>query len=289
MLCAGLGTRLRPLTDELPKPLVPVGDRSLLGHALHGFAAAGLDSAVINTHHLPERFVDSLERWPLPVTRVHEPVIRGTAGALAGARPFLTDAPVIVQNGDILVTPPVQALLEAARGSGGLVLAVARAQGRGTVGLDERGRVTRVRGESFGLEATAADYVGVAALGPTALAAVPEMGCLIGDLALPLLRHGEPIHTVPVEGPWTDAGDPAAYLQANLDWLKRSARTHWCAPSAAVAPGVTLQDSVIGAGAIVGGMGALIRTIVWPGARVTAPLADCVVTRAGRVLPITAR
>ena len=56
VLCAGLGTRLRPLTDELPKPLVPVGDKPLLARIADSLRSAGIDGFVVNTHHLSHEF-----------------------------------------------------------------------------------------------------------------------------------------------------------------------------------------------------------------------------------------
>ena len=95
ILCAGFGTRLRPLTDELPKPLVPVGDRSILEHALGSLHAAGISELVINVHHLPEQFPPVLAGLELNVRVLVEPEIRGTAGGVAGARGYLSSAPVL--------------------------------------------------------------------------------------------------------------------------------------------------------------------------------------------------
>src|SRR4051812_19508502 len=111
ILCAGFGTRLRPLTDELPKPLVPVGDRSILEHALGTLHGAGVRELVINVHHLAEQFTRTLVEAAPSVRVIVESEIRGTAGGVAGARAHLSSAPVLVWNGDILVAPPLDQLL----------------------------------------------------------------------------------------------------------------------------------------------------------------------------------
>src|SRR5262245_940568 len=98
VLCAGLGTRLRPLTDELPKPLVPIGDRSILAHIAGHLARAELSELAVNTHHLPEKFASEIEALPLKVQCVHEPEIRGTAGGIAGARHLFEPGPIVVWN-----------------------------------------------------------------------------------------------------------------------------------------------------------------------------------------------
>src|SRR5277367_6976775 len=103
ILAAGRGTRLRPLTDELPKPLLPVGDRPAMAHVAARLAAAGIREAVLNTHHLAAEFTpERLAALPLALRVIHEPEILGTAGGLANAAALLGDGDVVVWNGDIL-------------------------------------------------------------------------------------------------------------------------------------------------------------------------------------------
>lgn len=276
VLCAGLGTRLRPLTDELPKPLVPIGDRSVLEHALDRLEPIVEGRVVVNVHHLAREFEGFRDR----VEVIHEDPIRGTAGGVAGARGRV-EAPLIVWNGDILLPILPEECLRSLRNPGYVSLLVApRPVGRGTVGVGIGGAVVRLRGERFGEELHGGDYVGVCALGGAALASLPEVGCLIGDLALPHLRGGGRVGAIVRELAWTDAGDPASYLDANLDWLERGGRSAWVGPGAAVADGVRLDRALVGRGARVGGAGALCRVVVWPGAIARAPLEDAVVTRA---------
>jgi len=287
VLAAGLGTRLRPLTEELPKPLVPVGDRPLVGHIAERLRAAGFPELVMNTHHGAEYFASRIHELGLAVHLVHEPVIRGTAGGIAGARSLLTGGPVIVWNGDILAEPSLPELLDRA-GSGLAFAIVPRAAGEGTVGMGDRGQVVRLRDERFGSEASGGDYIGVAALGPAALSTLPERGCLVADVALPALRRGESIAAVPVRGGFTDVGSVRAYHQANLDWLGRTRGPGkaWVHPTAQVAGPVELRECVIGEGARVFGEGLLDKVVVWPGAAATAPLRDAVVTTRGSVVRI---
>jgi mannose-1-phosphate guanylyltransferase len=281
VLCAGLGTRLRPLTLELPKPLVPVGDRPLLAHITERLRAAGLGHVVLNTHHLAEAFRNIGASLGIEAQVVHEPVIRGTAGGVAGARRWL-EAPLVLWNGDILADPPLVALLEAAR-TGGLALAYApRPLGEGTLGVDEAGRVVRLRGQRFGIETTGGDYVGVAGLGKRCLDTLPETGCLVGDWALPELRAGRAIHAVPCLGAWSDAGDLGSYLELNQRWL--GGRAAYVAPDAGLDAEVSLREAVVGAGARVTGRGELRRVVVWPRAHAVAPLSDAVVTTKGLVV-----
>ncbi len=282
VLCAGFGTRLRPLTLERPKPLVPVGDRTILEHACDALAQAGFGSVVINSHHMPELFPPIIEQLALEARVVHEPEILGTAGGIAGARALFAAGPLLVWNGDILASPPIDELLLAVE-EAPVALAIApRDGGEGTVGVDERGLVARLRGHRRGREQAGGDYVGIAALSADAVKQLPARGCLVGDFLLPLLQAGGRVRTVLAHGAWSDAGDPATYVDANLRWLEtdpRSTRRGFVGPGAEVAAGVTVVRSVIGPGATVAGEGPLEECVVWPGARAVAPLRRAVVTR----------
>jgi len=286
ILCAGFGTRLRPLTDELAKPLVPVGDRSILEHALVRLSRAGITQVTLNVHHLAEQFQHLVRRLALPIQVVVEAEIRGTAGGVAGARANLPSAPVLVWNGDILVDPPLDQLLVGSAPQSFCLAVSARACGEGTLGLDAHGQVVRLRGERFGTEVRGADYVGVLSLGAEVRDALPERGCLFGDVALPRLRAGGTLTTVPVLGPWTDAGDPSSLLAANLAWLDARGLDGFVADGAEVTQGVELRHALVGAGARVQGAGRLERCVVCPGATATAPLRDAIVAPSGRVIAV---
>ena len=286
ILCAGFGERLRPLSDELPKPLVPVGDRSVLAQIAAQLRRAGYASALANTHWLHEKFEAILGTLDLDLTLVHEAAIRGVAGGVAGARELLT-APALVWNGDILIDdPPLDALVDRARASSEVCLAVSPTSGPGSVGLDAAGRVVRLRGERFGQEVRAADYIGLFALGARALAELPEQGCLFGDYCLPRLRRGQSVETCPTQSAWQEVGSVDAYLSANLHWLSQHSNRperSYVHPTASVAPGVQLIGSVIGGNARVDGAGKLEGCVLWPGSHAVAPLERTVVTPRTRV------
>jgi mannose-1-phosphate guanylyltransferase len=288
ILAAGFGTRLRPLTLELPKPVVPVGDRPLLAHVAAACRRAGARHLVANLHHDHGKISNIIKELSLKIDVVVEEEIRGTAGGIAGARDLLGSGPVLVWNGDILTDAPARELLEAAGEHDAMVLAVApRAGGEGSVGLDEAGQVVRLRGRVFGHEARSVDYVGVMALGPSVVARLPEHGCLVGDVALPHLARGGAVRTVPSAAPWTDLGDLPAYLAANVAWLARRGAISFVASCVEWAPGVEVERSVIGVGAKLLGEGLIKDVIAWPGASLTAPLSRAVVLSSGRVVPFS--
>src|ERR1700722_5417639 len=101
ILAAGLGTRLRPLTDELPKPLLPVGDVPAVAQVAAVLRDAGFREAVINVHHLAAAFPPAiLAAMPLVLRVSLEPEVLGTAGGVANAGALLGDGDVVVWNGD---------------------------------------------------------------------------------------------------------------------------------------------------------------------------------------------
>jgi mannose-1-phosphate guanylyltransferase len=284
ILAAGLGTRLRPLTDELPKPLVPVGDRAAVAHVAERLARAGLREAVLNTHHLAAAFTDErLAALPLRLRVIHEPVILGTGGGVAHAAPLLGDGEVILWNGDILADVDVAALLRAHRRGRptATLVSAPRPVGEGTLGIAADGAVVRLRGERFGEEARGGDFLGIYVVEPKLRARLPAQGCLVGDGCLPALRAGERLETFSVATAWDDIGAIASYLQANERWLNRLGKRAYVGEDADVAPGVTLEDSVVGANARIHGRGIVRGSVIWPGAEATAPLDRVVVTTAG--------
>lgn len=285
ILAAGFGTRLRPLTFELPKPVVPVGDRPLLAHVAAACRRAGAQRLVANVHHEHAKIASVIQRLALTIQVVVEPEIRGTAGGVAGARAhFEPGEPVLVWNGDILTEASTERLLQLARERDAQVLLVSeRVAGAGTVGLDDEGCVVRLRGQVFGREVRSADYIGIMALGAGVVAALPERGCLFGDVGLPALAAGRKLYTVSHTAPWSDLGDLDEYVAANQAWL--GAREAWLGEGAQLAAGVALERTILGAGARVVGAGVLREVIAWPGAPVQAPLSRAVVLTSGLVVP----
>lgn len=278
VLCAGLGTRLQPLTEERPKPLVPIGDRPMLGHIVKGLVRGGVERIVVNTHHLAAAFAPFLEAVGAPIHVVHEPEIRGTAGAVAGARALLDTGPVLLHGGDILAEPPVTRMFEAVSPTS-VLMAVSAARGPGTVGLDASGRVVRLRGKRTGHEVRAADYAAIACLGGDIVARLPERGCFV-EWLLGEMEEGRHPETIDLDPAWIDVGTLETYWAANQRFLRERANRasgSWVGEGAFIDARVSLEGSVIGAGARVEGEGTIRCSVVWPGATARAPLESAVV------------
>jgi len=115
VLGAGLGTRLRPLTEHCPKPLVPVNGRPLISYAFDHLIAAGVERFVVNTHHCPEAYEIFNAHWrDRPITFRHEPVLLDTGGGIANvADLFDGEESFYIHNGDVLADLDLAALAAA--------------------------------------------------------------------------------------------------------------------------------------------------------------------------------
>jgi MurNAc alpha-1-phosphate uridylyltransferase len=104
VLAAGFGLRMRPLTDHMPKPLVPVAGKPLLDHVLDRLADAGVAEAVVNVHYLPDQIIDHTASRTLPRVIISDErdQVLGTGGAVVKALPLLGDAPFYHLNADTL-------------------------------------------------------------------------------------------------------------------------------------------------------------------------------------------
>jgi mannose-1-phosphate guanylyltransferase len=232
VLCAGLGTRLRPLTELVPKPAVPVCGVPLVRWALALLAGAGVRRAVVNVHHLPAAMTlaaeDAAAALGLDVAVSTEPVIAGTGGALREARTHLAGADAIVLlNGDILFDVDVPAALGAHRASGALATMVLLPMPAGaryaTVDVDGSGAVRRIAG-AFGPGGEGLvpwHFSGVHVLSPAILDRVPAQPFEVDvnrHVYPPLMAAGS-VRGIVVGGYWNDLGAPARYLEANADVL----------------------------------------------------------------------
>ena len=117
ILGAGLGTRLRPLTERLPKPLLKIGGRPIITYAMDHLLTVGVNRFIVNTHHSHEVYSEKFpdRRWRgFPITFRHEPILLDTAGGLKNIEDLLDeDETILCYNGDVMTDLPLQRLLEA--------------------------------------------------------------------------------------------------------------------------------------------------------------------------------
>lgn len=297
VLVGGEGTRLRPLTETIPKPLVPLVDRPFLQHVLDHLARHGVDEVLLSSSYLQEAFSPFLDDGGAGprVTWVPEPEPLGTAGAIANAARRVDDT-FLVLNGDILTDLDLTELVAFHRRAGALATitlsAVPDARPFGLVETDEEGRVRAFRekpGEAVPGLVNAGTYVlepvvvrGVSTTRPVSI----EREVFPG-----LIETAVPVYGFPSAAYWMDLGTPVTYLRATFDALdgrvrglsysaphvdptaRVSLRAHlgrWVVigPEASVGAEAQIEDSVVLSGAAVGAGARVRESILGPGSTV---------------------
>jgi N-acetyl-alpha-D-muramate 1-phosphate uridylyltransferase len=222
VLSAGLGTRMRPLTNKMPKPLVDVAGKALIDHVLDRLAEAGVERAVVNVHHFAEQIERHLASRTKPKITISDErgLLLGTGGAVVKALPELGGAPFFTINSDTLwidgVKPNLTRLAEAfdpASMDALLLLAPATGSigyaGRGDFAFAADGRLRR-RAER---EVASFVYAGAAILAPALFKDAPPGEFALTDLFDRAAEAGR-LHGLRLEGLWMHVGTPDAIAQA---------------------------------------------------------------------------
>jgi mannose-1-phosphate guanylyltransferase len=278
VLAAGFGTRLKPLTDFLPKPFVPFLTSSPVAIAIRQFKARGLKNIAVNLHAHSAVALRHLQKFPDVVTSIEEPLILGTGGALAKLRDWVGERNLIVYNGDIVSDiEPIFAVDLAAEatmtvlphvipGESPVHLSPIHADAGTICGIAAHGKSSSERG----------NFACMQYLTPKFLRRLPSDGAfdVISKGYAPVLESGGRLAYRVHRGYWSDIGRPAMYLGEQLklveEWsnlspllsvaladpnwkLEGSVLRHVTAkidPTAQViGPGVVGESCVIGAGA----------------------------------------
>ena len=228
ILAAGLGTRLRPLTDRIPKPLLPVAGRPMIDYTLAWVAAAGIRQVMINLHHMGDRIRQTVgrERFGLEISYSEEPVILGTGGGLKRVERFFTDSPFLVVNADVLTAVDPQAVIRAHLATQPLATLVVRRDpdvaAYGALGIDRDGRIHRFLGRGPQPSPSLEDvmFTGIHVVDPRVLAYLPAAGAFspITDAYIAIVERGAPLMGYLTDAPWIDIGTPERYRQAQ-QWV----------------------------------------------------------------------
>lgn len=225
ILAAGAGTRLRPLTDTCPKPMLPIAGRPLLEWTLRWLRRYGVEEGALNLHHLPDVVragIGDGDRFGMRLRYVYEPELRGTAGALHDFPGFF-DEPFYVIYGDLLLDLDLDDLLAFHRERRALMtLALKRTatpHSQGMIDLDKQGRVVRFVEKPAVWDAGDTANAGVYVCEPEVAARVPSGFSDFGHDIIPaLLREGAPVYGRPLGGYLLDIGTPEAYARAQVEW-----------------------------------------------------------------------
>jgi NDP-sugar pyrophosphorylase family protein len=221
ILAAGLGTRLRPLTDTVPKPLLDVAGEPMIAFSLRLLRAAQISEVVINLHHLGEQIRSTLgdgRAYGVHITYSDENPILDTGGAIAAARAFLADDTFVVVNADTVIDLSLQRVIDAHRRAQATATMVLRpdpeAERYGLVEIDAGNRVRRILGRPAAAEdsgpLTGLMFAGVHIFEPRVFAYMPEgVYSVTRDTYPRLLAAGEPVHAYVHDGYWRVLDTPA--------------------------------------------------------------------------------
>lgn len=272
ILGAGLGTRLRPMTEVLPKPLIPFFHEPLILHSMRRCYDSGIREFIINTHHLAgawERVFPERSWNGCPVHFSHEPVLLDSGGGVKQIEPLADGEPLLVLNGDMAATFDLNRLLEAHRSRRAPMTLALRTDGdKRNVGYEpESGLVTDMR-HALGVDPGTCQFTGAYCLEPEVFERIPggEVVSIIPTM-LDYIREGRLRGVLTDDGLWMDMGTPEAYLQAHLEFPASEPRLH---PQADISDKAITEECVIGANAVVEDGCRLSRCVVWPGVRVPA-------------------
>ena len=270
VLGAGLGTRLRPLTNRRPKPLIPLRGSPLISHAFDHLLSIGVERFVVNTHWRADRYSEFFPDncWKgRPIRFCHEaPEVLETAGGIWNAREALGGGPFVVYNGDILADLPLGVAWEQHVASGAEVTLVLRSTGANRNVTFDRGsgcvldlrRALRPELEPQHL------FSGIYFVQPEFIRRIPPAEKIsVVPIFHEMIRAGLRVGGVVVDdGNWRDLGTREEYLAASA----ALGAAQWIAPSAKIGQGAKLCDCIVWENAEVLPDADLTRCVVTDGA-----------------------
>ncbi len=295
VLVGGFGTRLRPLTSTIPKPMLPVGHVPIIERLVANLGRSGITEVTLALGFKPEPFVQAFPDGECAGVTLHyavEPEPLDTAGAIRFAADAAgIDDTFVVANGDILTDLDVSQLVQFHRDHGAEatihLIGVPDPSAFGVVAIDEQGRVERfVEKPAPGTAPSNLINAGTYVLEPSVLQRIPlGQKVSIERATFPTVAAAGGLFAMATDDYWLDAGRPELYLQANLDLLGSVRRHDRCVPlheSAIIDVAAVIEHSVVGARARVGAA-TLRGSMLLPGAVVEsgAVVTDSVVM--GRV------
>ena len=280
VLVGGFGTRLRPLTSDLPKQLLPIVDRPMIEHVGGHLAAHGVEEAVLSLGCLPDAFLDTYPDGRcagIPLHYAVEPEPLDTAGAIRfAAEDAGIDEAFLVLNGDVLTDLAVDELMGFHRASGAEATVslppVAAPSRYGVVPTDADGRGTGV-GEKPPAGAAPCNWInaGTYVFEPSVIDRIePGRRVSVEREVFPAMADEGVLYGLRSEAYWVDTGTPETYLGVQLDLLDgvRGPARSGVDDAAEIHPGATVRRSVIGPGAVVAEGSRVCNSVVMAGSRI---------------------
>jgi len=234
ILAAGFGTRLRPLTDRIPKPIVDVAGRPLIAYAIDVLRSAGIEEIIVNLHHLGDRIEATLgdgSDYGVALTYSREETILDTGGGIRRARPFLESGRFAVINADTVIDLDLRDVVEKHDQRAALATMVLRPDPQaarfGTIGIDVEGRIRRFLGKPAEVPVPLAElmFTGVHVFEPEVFRFMErEAFSITRDTYPAMLAAGEPLFGHVFNGYWRVLDTHAGLAEGRRDL---EGRTRW--------------------------------------------------------------
>lgn len=259
ILAAGFGQRMRPLTEHVPKPLLPVASIPLIGYNLRLLAHHGIKDVIINLHHLGNKIRDALgdgEAYGMKISYSQEEEILGTGGGLKKKHEELQHETFVVLNSDTIMDVNLTEVIARHHKSGALSTLVLRQDPRqqefGQIEIDEQYRIRKILGhgadDNEDVPLRSCMFVGAHIIEPRLLDYIPQdvESCIMRYAYTKALQNGEYLGSYLMNGYWNDAGTPQRYFQANVDAMTHHMKLHHLDPLSGyeLTPRKDLEDAV---------------------------------------------
>jgi NDP-sugar pyrophosphorylase family protein len=231
ILAAGFGTRLKPLTLSLPKPMFPVLNRPLLEHTLNLLKSQGIQDIIVNVHHLPEKIIEHFGNgsdFGVRLQFSREEEILGTAGGIKKAQAFLEEETFLVINSDVLADIDLKKVLDFHKEKKSCLTLVVRKDSHPEkykpIELADDGRITRFVDASIKNPPATTQrvmFTGIQIMEPEIFSRIPP-GKFFGtaeDVFPKMIEKGLPVYGTLHEKYWIDMGTRETYIQAQADAL----------------------------------------------------------------------
>lgn len=285
ILAAGFGTRLRPLTEKIPKALIPVANLPLMERNIALLKSWGIKDIIINAHYLSEaisNFASKLNDPDLNITVKTENEILGTGGGIANCADFLKDDTFVVFNGDILTDINIVTALKEHKENGSTATMILHDRAPfNQIVIDKNHKILKIH-RSRGSERLA--FTGIQILEPEILNHIPNSrySDIIKECYNPLVEAGENIMAHVVTGHyWFDLGTTDSYVEANRFLLKSTGKKFLTGTGTRIPSDVSLKGwAVIGDNVRIGKGAVIERSILWDNIQIgdKAVIKNCIIT-----------
>ena len=232
ILAAGFGTRLKPLTLGLPKPMFPVLNRPLLEHTLNFLSSQGIQDIIVNVHHLPEKIIEYFgdgTEFGVRLQFSREEEILGTAGGLKKAQSFLEKETFLVLNSDVLADISLDSVLKFHKEKKSCLTLLVRQDAEpekySPIQLADDGRITRFVDASIKHPSATTQrvmFTGIQIMEPEIFSRIPanKFCGTTEDIFPSMIEEGLPVYGYLHEKYWIDMGTRETYIQAQTDALE---------------------------------------------------------------------